>query len=219
MDRVIDTVLARAEPSVHGGGLSAHPHPQPVPWHRWPDHHLEVTLGEWPEDLGTIFVVDPTSVVPAVAGSAPRPYCVAWTPDARGRIVVRQRLVRTRLSASRASAVAVSRRWRLPSIPPLGVTNLANTNVETIADRLFLGYDTGHRSRSTPTRWRCSSRSTTASGSRLCPASWNRWSRWPPHPRRPDEHTLYFVNCTRCRRWPSWSLAGGASTGPSNVGR
>src|SRR5690606_6402800 len=63
--------------------------------------------------------------------------------DSKGRVPVRQRLIRTPLMRLRERIPWLFARVAFAEVSPFGVTNLANTNVEAIDGRLFIGYDAG----------------------------------------------------------------------------
>lgn len=110
------------------------------------DHRLEVIEGEWPSDVdGSMFIVGPDNRAPArhwfaASGLLCRINC---RPDSKGRIEVRQRLIRTPLIRIREKAPWLFARVAFAELSPFGVTNQANTNVEAIDGRLFIGYDAG----------------------------------------------------------------------------
>src|SRR5690606_34384395 len=72
---------------------------------------------------------------------------LSWRVDARagpsGRIPVRTRRVRTRVLRIREKVPFLFAKIAFAELSPFGVTNMANTNVEAIEDRLFVGYDAG----------------------------------------------------------------------------
>lgn len=110
------------------------------------DHRLRVVEGAWPDDIdGAVFIVGPDKRRPGGHWfDAPGLLCrIDARPDRRGRVTVRQRRVRTRVLRIRERLPWLFHRVAFAEISPLGVTNLANTNVEPIDDRLFLGYDAG----------------------------------------------------------------------------
>lgn len=110
------------------------------------DHRLSIVDGTWPDDLdGTMIVVGPDKRRPKGHWfDAPGLLCrIDVRPDDRGRIAVRQRRVRTRLLRLRDKVPFLFAKVAFADVSPFGTTNLANTNVEPIADRLFVGYDAG----------------------------------------------------------------------------
>lgn len=110
------------------------------------DHRLSVVDGAWPPDLdGAVFIVGPDKRRPKGHWfDAPGLLCrIDARPDAYGRIVVRHRRVRTRLLRIREKVPWLFGSVAFAELSPFGVTNLANTNVEPIDDRLFVGYDAG----------------------------------------------------------------------------
>ena len=110
------------------------------------DHRLEVVEGSWPSDVdGTAFIVGPDNRAPASHWFAAQGLLcrIDCTPDSKGRITVRQRLIRTPLMRLREKVPWLFARVAFAELSPFGVTNLANTNVEAIDGRLFIGYDAG----------------------------------------------------------------------------
>ena len=110
------------------------------------DHRLSVIEGTWPDDIdGAVFIVGPDKRRPKGHWfAAPGLLCrIDTRPDGYGRIVVRQRLIRTRLLKLREKVPWLFASVAFAELSPFGVTNLANTNVEPIEDRLFVGYDAG----------------------------------------------------------------------------
>ena len=110
------------------------------------DHLLEVIDGHWPTDLdGRVYVVGPDKRRPGghwfdQQGLLCR---IDLTPRADGRIAVRHRRVDTPVSKLRDRLPFLFRTLSFMEVSPFGLTNLANTNVQTIDDRLFIGYDAG----------------------------------------------------------------------------
>ncbi len=110
------------------------------------DHRLAVIEGEWPDDVvGTVFIVGPDNRAPARHWFAAQGLLcrVGLVPDRHGRLAVRQRLIRTPLMRLRERVPWLFAKVAFAEVSPFGVTNLANTNVEAIDGRLFIGYDAG----------------------------------------------------------------------------
>lgn len=165
------------------------------------DHHLEVVDGAWPDDLdGAVFIVGPDKRRPKGHWfDAPGLLCrIDLRADAAGRIPVRFRRVRTRLLRIREKVPFLFAKVAFAELSPFGVTNLANTNVEPIDDRLFVGYDAGRPLEVDPDTLEV-----------ITPVGGNgEWFQAMPgllepmiavaaHPAAAvDEHTLYFVNST-----------------------
>jgi all-trans-8'-apo-beta-carotenal 15,15'-oxygenase len=165
------------------------------------DHRLDVVEGAWPDDLdGAVFIVGPDKR--RAKGhwfDAPGLLCrIDVRPDAYGRIPVRTRRVRTRVLRIREKVPFLFGKLAFVELSPFGVTNLANTNVEPLDDRLFLGYDAGRPVEVDPDTLAV-----------LSPVGSNReWFQALPgllepmiavaaHPAAaPDENALYFVNST-----------------------
>ena len=110
------------------------------------DHALTVTDGHWPTDMdGRVFIVGPDKRRPGghwfdQQGLLCR---IDLRPGRDGRIDVRHRRVDTPLSRIRSRLPFLFTTLSFMEISPFGLTNLANTNVQTIDDRLFVGYDAG----------------------------------------------------------------------------
>ena len=165
------------------------------------DHRVSVVEGAWPDDMdGAVFVVGPDKRRPAGHWfAAPGLLCrIDTRPDAGGRIPVRLRRVRTRLLRIRERAPWLFARVAFAELSPFGVTNLANTNVEPIDDRLFVGYDAGRPVEVDPD----SLAVVTPVGSngewfQAMPGLLEPMVAVAAHPAAaPDEGTLYFVNST-----------------------
>lgn len=110
------------------------------------DWHLEVVDGHWPTDThGDVFVVGPDKRTPGGHwfGEWGVLHRIACAPDRRGRIAVRARRVRTRTGRLAERMPWLFRKVAFAEVSPFGVSNLANTNVMAIDERLFLGYDAG----------------------------------------------------------------------------
>lgn len=110
------------------------------------DHRLSVVEGTWPDDLhGAVFVVGPDKRRPGGHWfDGPGLLCrIDPRPGPDGRIAVRQRRLRTRLVRLGEKVPWLFAKLAFAEVSPFGITNLANTNVEPIADRLFVGYDAG----------------------------------------------------------------------------
>lgn len=163
------------------------------------DHRLEVVAGTWPDDLdGAVVIVGPDKRRPGGHWFGERGLLcrIECRPDRHGRLGVRQRLVRTRLMALRDRLPWLFGRVAFAEVSPFGVTNQANTNVQPIAGRLFVGYDAGRPVEVDPT-----------SLATLTPVGANgEWFQALPgllepmisvaaHPApADDEGALYFVN-------------------------
>ncbi|MEO6627965.1 MAG: carotenoid oxygenase family protein, partial [Aquihabitans sp.] len=165
------------------------------------DHRLSVIEGAWPTDMdGSVFIIGPDKrQAKGHWFDAPGLLCrIDARPDSYGHIVVRQRRVRTRLLRIRELAPWLFAKVAFAELSPFGVTNLANTNVEAIEGRLFVGYDAGRPIEIDPETMAV-----------ITPVGSNReWFQAIPgllepmiavaaHPAAaPDEGALYFVNYT-----------------------
>ena len=162
-------------------------------------HALEVVDGAWPEDLaGAVYVVGPDKREPgghwfAEPGLIEKIHLV---PDRRGRIVVEHRRIDTPVDRIRRRLPFLFRRVQFAEVSPFGITNLANTNVQPLADRLFVGYDAGRPIEVDPVTLR----HITPVGSngewlQAVPGLFEPMCSVAAHPAADhDERSLYFVN-------------------------
>lgn len=163
------------------------------------DHWLEVIEGRWPDDAnGWIFIVGPDKREPGghwfgEHGLLCRIDCVT---DGRGRVPVALRLIDTPVARLRARFPSLFRKVEFAEMSPFGVTNMANTNVQPLDGRLFVGYDAGRPVEVDPVTLRF-----------ITPVGSNgEWLQSVPglleplvsvaaHPAPAyEEHALYFVN-------------------------
>lgn len=110
------------------------------------DHRLDVTCGHWPDDMaGSVFIVGPDKRRPGGHWFAEQGLLekIHLIPDRDGRIVVEHRRVATPLSRIRRRFPWLFKMLVFMEVSPFGISNLANTNVQPIEDRLFVGYDAG----------------------------------------------------------------------------
>lgn len=163
------------------------------------EHRLDVVEGTWPTDVeGAVFIVGPDKRRPGghwfnEHGLLCKIDCV---PDAEGRIRVRHRLVDTPVKRIRDRFPSLFKKVWVVEMSPFGTTNLANTNVQVIDGRLFVGYDVGRQVEVDPETLEF-----------LTPVGANdEWTNVAPgllepmvsvaaHPGPDDrEHALWFVN-------------------------
>ncbi|MEO7428697.1 MAG: carotenoid oxygenase family protein [Acidimicrobiales bacterium] len=169
-------------------------------WGQGPkDHALEVIEGHWPTDVGgAVFVVGPDKRKPgghwfAAQGLLQK---IHLRPDGDGRIQVQHRRVETTVSPLRRRLPWLFKMLQFIEVSPFGITNLANTGVQPIDDRLFIGYDAGRPIEVDPETMEY-----------LTPVGGNdEWLQSAPglleplvavaaHPAADhDDHALYFVN-------------------------
>ena len=112
------------------------------------DHRLDVVEGHWPDDmLGDVYVVGPDKRRPGGHWFGERGLVmrISCRTDSTGRIPVRSRVVRTPVLRIRDRMPWMFRKIAFADVSPLGSTNLANTNIEPINGRLFVGYDAGRQ--------------------------------------------------------------------------
>jgi|GEM_PF-3083296 len=116
-------------------------------WGQGPkDHRLEVVEGHWPTDVdGSVFVVGPDKRRPGGHWFAEQGILekIRMAPDADGRISVEHQRVDTPVSRLRRRLPRLFKMIQFVEVSPFGVTNLANTSVQPIDGRLFIGYDAG----------------------------------------------------------------------------
>lgn len=165
-------------------------------------HRLDVAEGHWPEDVeGSVFVIGPDKRRPGGHwfGEQGLIEKIRLLPDAAGRIEVEHRLVRSPLYRLRRRLPFLFAKVQFMELSPFGVTNMANTNVQPIDDRLFVGYDAGRPVEVDPETLEF-----------LTPVGANdEWLQSAPglleplcavaaHPGADfEEHALYFVNYTQ----------------------
>lgn len=116
-------------------------------WGQGPgEHRLEVIEGAWPTDIdGAVHVVGPDKRSPgghwfAAMGLLEK---IHLRPDRHGRILVQHRHVETRIARIRRRAPWLFKLVEFMELSPFGVTNMANTSLQPIDGRLFVGYDAG----------------------------------------------------------------------------
>lgn len=109
-------------------------------------HRLDVVEGHWPDDVtGSVFVVGPDKREPGGHWFAEHGLLekVHLVPDRDGRIEVEHHVVDTPIARLRRRLGFLFRRLQFMELSPFGVSNLANTNVQPMDGRLFVGYDAG----------------------------------------------------------------------------
>lgn len=163
------------------------------------DHRLDVVAGHWPDDIeGAVVIVGPDKREPGGHWfGEPGLLCrIDLTPDAYGRIPVRQRLIRTPLMRLRRRLPWLFAKVAFAEVSPFGVTNLANTNVEVIEDRLFVGYDAGRPIEVDPDSLTyLTPVGSNAEWFQAMPGLYEPMVSVAAHPASaPDEPALYFVN-------------------------
>ena len=163
------------------------------------DHRLEVVAGTWPADLtGAVVIVGPDKREPGGHWfGEPGLLCrIDLDPDAYGRIPVRQRLIRTPLMRLRQRLPWLFAKVAFAEVSPFGVTNMANTNVDVIDDRLFVGYDAGRPVEVDPdTLAHLTPVGSNAEWFQAMPGLFEPMISVAAHPAMaPEEPALYFVN-------------------------
>jgi len=163
------------------------------------DHRLKIVEGHWPSDVdGSVFVIGPDKRSPGGHwfGAHGLVEKIHLTLDADGRLLVEHRRVDTPLNRIRRRLPFLFKQIQFMEISPFGITNAANTNVQPIDDRLFVGFDGGRPLEIDP-----------ESLEYLTPVGANsEWLQAAPgileplcavaaHPAPDfDEHRLYFIN-------------------------
>lgn len=116
-------------------------------WGQGPrDHALEVIEGHWPSDVaGSVFVVGPDKRRPGGHwfGEPGLLQKIRLRPDTDGRIRVEHRTVDTPVARLRRRLPFLFKKVQFIELSPFGVTNMANTGVQPLRGRLFIGYDAG----------------------------------------------------------------------------
>lgn len=192
-------------------------------WGQGPlDHELDVVDGHWPDDMaGSMFVIGPDKRVPGghwfnQHGLLQK---IHLRPGPDGRIRVQHRRIATRLERIRRRVPWLFRTLDFMEVSPFGVTNMANTGVCPIDDRLFIGYDAGRPVEVDPETMRF----VTVVGSneewlQSLPGTLEPLCAVAAHPAPDhDEHAIYFVNydqATAPGSVPETHLARWALDGP-----
>jgi len=166
------------------------------------DHALEVVEGHWPTDVeGSVFVVGPDKRAPeghwfAEAGLLEK---IRLVPDRRGRIAVQHRIIDTPVQRIKRRFGFLFRRIAFMELSPFGVTNLANTNVQSIEGRMFVGYDAGRPIEVDPETLRfLTPVGTNAEWLQAAPGVFEPLCAVAAHPASDfEERALYFVNYTQ----------------------
>jgi carotenoid cleavage dioxygenase-like enzyme len=166
------------------------------------DHALDVVEGHWPDDVeGSVFIVGPDKRAPeghwfAEAGLVEQ---IGLVPDRRGRISVRHRVIDTPVQRLKRRLGFLFRRVAFIELSPFGVTNLANTSIQAIEGRMFVGYDAGRPIEIDPETLRF----VTPVGSngewlQAAPGVFEPMCAVAAHPAVDvEERALYFVNYTQ----------------------
>lgn len=181
------------------------------------DWDLEVVEGHWPADaVGRVFIIGPDKREPGGHwfGEWGLLHRIECRPDPSGRVPVRARRVATRVERLQRRYPRLFRRVAFAQVSPFGVSNLANTNVQAIDGRLFVGYDAGRPIEVDPETLEV-----------LTPVGSNReWDQVLPGTLEPmipvaahpapafEERALYFVNWSPMPGLPTsvarWGLNG-----------
>ncbi|MEZ5350665.1 MAG: carotenoid oxygenase family protein [Microthrixaceae bacterium] len=110
------------------------------------DWDLEVIEGRWPDDaLGEVFIIGPDKREPGghwfnQFGLLHR---FSMEPTPGGTISARARAMGTRVARIQRRYPKLFRTVEFAQFSPFGVSNMANTNVQAMDGRLFVGYDAG----------------------------------------------------------------------------
>ncbi len=179
---------------------------------------LDVVEGHWPDDIaGAVFIIGPDKRAPGghwfgTHGLILRIACAA---DGDGKVRVRTARVDTPMNRLRARFPKLFTTFEFAEFSPFGVTNMANTNVQGIDGRLFVGFDAGRPLEVDPVTL-----------DYITPVGANdEWLQAVPAPLEPlisvaahpapafDERALYFVNYSplpggRDTQIARWSLNG-----------
>ncbi|HWJ98133.1 MAG TPA: carotenoid oxygenase family protein, partial [Acidimicrobiales bacterium] len=166
------------------------------------DHALDVVEGHWPTDVeGAVYVVGPDKRAPeghwfAEAGLVEK---IRLVPDRRGRIGVQHRVIDTPLQRIKRRFGFLFRRVAFMELSPFGVTNLANTNIQSIDGRMFVGYDAGRPIEIDPETLRfITPVGSNAEWLQAAPGVFEPLCAVAAHPASDfEEQALYFVNYTQ----------------------
>ncbi len=110
------------------------------------EHWLSPIAGEWPQDIeGAAFVIGPDKREPGGHWLAHHGfiYRIDCTARENGKVHVLARRVETPLNRLRAVVPWLFGKMSALEFSPFGITNLANTNLQILNNRMFVGYDIG----------------------------------------------------------------------------
>ncbi len=110
------------------------------------DHRLRVVEGHWPDDVdGAVFVAGPDKRRPGGHwfGEHGLLAKIHLRPGADGCVLVEHHRVDTPVNHLRRRFPRLFTKVAFIELSPFGVTNMANTNVQPLDGRLFVGYDAG----------------------------------------------------------------------------
>ena len=109
-------------------------------------HQLNVESGAWPTDMdGFVFIVGPDKRRPGGHwfGEQGLLCRIDLRATRSGRIDVRHRIIDTPVQRIRKRLPWLFKRVQFMELSPFGLSNLANTGVQPLGDRLLVGYDAG----------------------------------------------------------------------------
>lgn len=163
------------------------------------DYRLDVVEGSWPADAdGYVFVVGPDKRRPGghwfvEHGLLTR---IAMRTEHDGTVEVRLRTIDTPMARLRDKLPSLFRRALVLEVSPFGFSNLANTNVQAIEGRLFVGYDVGRPIEVNPRTMRFETVIGRADEwETVLPGLVDPLTQVAAHPAPAyDERALYFVN-------------------------
>lgn len=109
-------------------------------------YKLSVLDGAWPKDIeGAAYVVGPDKAEPGGHWLAHHGYIhkIDCKADSNGQINIVAKRVDTPLNRLRNKLPKVFGKMSALEFSPFGISNLANTNLQILNERMFVGYDVG----------------------------------------------------------------------------
>lgn len=110
------------------------------------DFELAVRCGEWPSDLtGNAYIIGPDQRQPGRHWLSHHGmlYKISCVPNSGGAIEVKTKLVNNPIQRIRKRFPRLFKALSVMEMSPFGTSNLANTNLQPMGARLFVGYDIG----------------------------------------------------------------------------
>ncbi len=110
------------------------------------EHRLKVLEGVWPRDIeGSAYVIGPDKPEPGGHWLAHHGYIykIDCKADEAGDVRVLAKRVDTPLNRLREKLPRLFGKMSALEFSPFGISNLANTNLQILDERMFVGYDVG----------------------------------------------------------------------------
>ena len=110
------------------------------------EHQLDVLAGQWPADIeGAAYVIGPDKQEPGGHWLAHHGfiYKINCKLQTNGKVHVLAKRVNTPVNRLRKKLPRLFASMSALEISPFGISNLANTNLQVLKERMFVGYDIG----------------------------------------------------------------------------